>query len=212
MVRFRSIVLFVFLGSLWLLPLPARAQQPAPSSSEDTSGHDVAKFLGGAAVGLAAHESGHLFFDVLLDAHPHLKGVRFAGVPFFAIAHRPDLSPRREFTVSSAGFWVQHVTNELLLTRQADVRSQHAPFKKGMLAFNVLTSMAYSGAAFGRVGPYERDTRAMSDALNIDERWIGVMILTPAVLDTYRYFHPHANWAVWGSRAAKIGTALLVIK
>ena len=172
----------------------------------------MATFLGGAAVGLAAHESGHIVFDVLFDAHPRLTGVHFAGIPFFAIAHRPDLSPRREFTVSSGGSWVQHATSELLLTHQPDVRSHHAPFTKGLLAFNVLASVAYSGAALGRVGPYERDTRAMSDAVNIDERWIGAMILAPAVLDAYRYFRPQTNWAVWGSRGVKVGMVLLVLK
>lgn len=196
---------------MFFAALPAHAQQPVPLS-QDSLAHEVAKFLGGAAVGLAAHESGHVFVNVLFDAHPHLKGVHFAGIPFFAIAHRPDLSHRREFTVSSAGFWVQHATSELLLTRQPDVRSQHAPFKKGILAFNVLASVAYSGAAFGRVGPYESDTRAMSDAVSLDERWIGAMVLAPAVLDTYRYFRPHTTWAVWGSRAAKVGMVLLVLK
>ena len=198
---------------VFVLPLPTSAQQTtAPASSSDGSAEQMVKFLGGAAVGLGAHESGHLVFDFLLDARPWLKGVRFAGIPFFAVAHRPDLSPRREFTVSAAGFWVQHVSSELLLTHDPDLRSTQAPFKKGMLAFNVLTSVAYSGAAFGRAGPYERDTRAMGHALDIDESWIGAMLLVPAALDTYRYFHPQTHWAAWVSRGAKAGMIVLVIR
>ena len=73
-------------------------------------------------------------------------------------------------------------------------------------------TVGYSAAAMARVGPYERDTRAMSETLKIDERWIGVMILAPAVLDAYRYFHPTADWAVWGSRTVKVGMAVLVIE
>ena len=81
-----------------------------------------------------------------------------------------------------------------------------------MFAFNVLTSMAYSGAAFARTGPYERDTRGMADASGIDERWIGAMILAPAVLDTWRYFQPKSKWLPWVSRGAKVGLVVLVFK
>ncbi len=38
------------------------------------------------------------------------------------------------------------------------------------------------------------------------------MILAPAVLDAWRYFRPEAKWAVWASRAAKVGMVLLVVK
>ena len=42
---------------------------------------------------------------------------------------------------------------------------EHAPFAKGVLAFNVAASAAYAGAAFARTGPYERDTRGMASQL-----------------------------------------------
>jgi hypothetical protein len=168
--------------------------------------------LGGAATALGLHEGSHLVFDVIFDAKPRLKKVDFHGIPFFAIAHRPDLSPRREFTVSSAGFWSQHAVSEWLLTRRPELRHERAPFAKGMLLFNVATSAAYSGAAFARTGPPERDTRAMADALDMDERWIGLMVLAPAALDGYRYFNPGSDWATWLSRAVKVGMVLLVIK
>lgn len=196
-----------------LLPAPARAQQPAAAAApQEDNERRVIRFLGGAATGLAAHEAGHLLFGVIFDAKPGLKGVRFGGVPFFAITHRSDLTPRKEFTVSSAGFWVQHATSELLLSQGRALRKEQAPFKEGLLAFNVLTSVGYSAVALARVGPYERDTRAMSQTLKIDERWIGVMLLAPAVLDAYRYFHPKAEWAVWGSRTVKLGMVVLVAK
>ena len=70
--------------------------------------------------------------------------------------------PAREFVISSAGFWAQHAVSEYLLTRQPALRDEHAPVLKGILAFNVLTSVAYSGAAFARTGPNERDTRGMA--------------------------------------------------
>lgn len=169
-------------------------------------------FLGGAAVALAAHETGHLLFDVLFDADPRLTRVDFHGIPFFALTHRPGLSAKRAFTIASAGFWVQHASNESLLTRRPRLRHERAPFLKGLFAFNVLASVAYSGAAFARTGPFERDTRAMATALRADERWIGALILAPAVLDAWRYADPGAKAPVWISRAVKAGAVVLVLR
>ena len=162
--------------------------------------------------GAWAHEGGHLVFDLIFDADPGIEKVDFHGIPFFAITHRSDLSPRQELVISSAGFWVQHAGSEWLLTRRPGLRRERAPFAKGVLAFNVLASVAYAGAAFARTGPVERDTRGIASSAEIDERWVGAMVLAPAVLDAWRYFRPEAKWAVWASRAAKVGMVLLVVK
>jgi hypothetical protein len=169
------------------------------------------KFLAGSALALALHEGGHLLLDGLFDAQPRIKRVSFGPFPFFAIAHR-DLSPRREFAVSSAGFWVQNATNEWLLTARPEVRRERAPLAKGMLAFNVLMSVGYGGVAMAKAGPPERDTRGMAASARIDERTIGLLVLAPAILDAYRYFRPEARWAAWTSRAAKGGAVLLVMR
>jgi hypothetical protein len=81
-----------------------------------------------------------------------------------------------------------------------------------LLTFHVVTSLMYAGAAFGKIGPVERDTRGMAFSRRIDERWIGVMVLAPALLDTYRYFNPDARWAAWASRGAKMGSVALTLK
>jgi hypothetical protein len=188
------------------------AAQSAPSSPAPSRVQSAGLFLGGAAVAFSAHESGHLVFDLLFDADPGIKKVDFHGFPFFAITHRSGLSPNREFTISSAGFWVQHGTNEWLLTRRPNLRRERAPFAKGVVAFNVLTSMAYAGAALARTGPFERDTRGIASSVPMDERWVGAMLLLPAAFDTCRYFAPDQKWAVWASRAAKVGMVLLVVK
>ena len=171
----------------------------------------VGKFLAGAMVGLAAHESGHLLFDGIFGADPGVKRVDFYGIPFFAITHR-DVSRRKEFVISSAGFWVQHATSEWILTRRPRIRGEHAPFLKGVLAFNVGASTAYSIAAFAKIGPPERDTRGMAVGARLDEGWIGAIVLAPAVLDAWRYLNPDARWAVWVSRAVKVGGVLLVFR
>jgi hypothetical protein len=162
-------------------------------------------------VGLVAHEGGHLLFDVIFDTDPGIKRVEFGGIPFFAITHT-QVSRRREFVISAAGFWVQEATNEWLLTTRPRLRWEHAPFAKGVFAFNVGASAMYAVAAFGRWGPGERDTRGMAVGARLDEPWIGAVVLAPAVLDTWRYFDPDARLPVWLSRAAKVVTVLLVLR
>jgi hypothetical protein len=190
------------------------AQTPEPAQHQDTAstGKRVASFLAGGALGLATHESGHVIADLAFGEKPGLRKVDFHGIPFFAITHSSGLPRHREFTISSAGFWVQHAENEWMLTRRRAFRQEHAPLAKGVFAFNLLASVAYAGAAFAKTGPQERDTRGMADASRLDERWIGVMLLAPAVLDAWRYFHPDAKWAGWTSRGVKVGMVVLVAR
>lgn len=184
---------------------PAFAQQQSIATK-------FGRVLLGGVAGLALHESGHLVADWAFEEKVVVKKVGYKGIPFFALSHAPDLSPRREFTVSSAGFWSQFLYSEQILTHHPDLRHEQSPLRKGVLTFHVVTSLIYSGAAFGRTGPVERDTRGMADALHINERWLGALLLAPALLDTYRYFHPDARWAAWTSRGVKMGSVALVLK
>src|SRR6187200_325784 len=118
--------------ALMLAHTPVAAQS-GPSSPAPSRVQRAGLFLGGAAVAFGAHESGHLVFNLLFDADPGIGKVDFHGFPFFAITHRSGLSPKREFTISSAGFWVQHGGSEWLLTRRPNLRREHAPFAKGIL-------------------------------------------------------------------------------
>ncbi len=196
-----------------LLPLGAAGQErESAETSEGSRASSTIRFLAGAAAAFGAHEAGHLTSDVLFDADPRLKRVDFHGIPFFAITHRADVTPRQRFVIASSGFWVQHAGSEIILSRRPNLRHERGAFRKGILAFNVLTSAAYAGAAFARTGPDERDTRGMAEGAGVDERWIGAMILAPAVLDTIRYLDPDAKGAVWASRAAKLGLVLLVLR
>jgi hypothetical protein len=210
------VVSTVLLAVAFVLAIPSGAAADEPPLQQKPSSvkraASVPVFLGGAAVALGAHEGGHLLFDGIFGAHPRLEKVSFHGIPFFAITHDASLSRRKEFTIDSAGFWVQQTTNELLLSRQPRLRQTAGPFLKGMFAFNVLASVAYSGAAFARTGPVERDTRGMADALRWKEPVIGALILAPAILDAIRYYHPDAAWAKWSSRGAKAGMFVLVIR
>jgi hypothetical protein len=186
---------------------------PASAQSEEPSGAaSFGKLLLGGVAGLALHETGHLIADWAFEEKVVVKKVGWKGVPFFALSHAPDLSPRREYTVSSAGFWSQFLYSEQILTHHPELRHEQSPFRKGLLTFHVVTSLVYAGAAFGKTGPPERDTRGMAESIHINERWIGALILAPALLDTYRYFHPDARWASWTSRGVKMGSVALVLK
>ena len=191
------------------LALLLSAAVPATTTAQSLS--DAVKFLAGGAGGLALHEAAHVVADVAFAASPGVKKVTFGPIPFFAITHEP-VSSGREFVISSAGFWMQHGINELVLTGRPALRHQHAPVLKGVVAFNVLTSVAYSIAAFTTAGPDERDTRGMAVSARVSEPVIGAVILAPAALDAARYFGRQNRWVVWGSRAAKIGGVLLVAR
>jgi hypothetical protein len=187
------------------------AASPVAAQTQSAAERFGKVLLGGAA-GLAIHESGHLVANWAFDEKVVVKKVNFKGIPFFALSHAPDLSPRREYVVSSAGFWAQYLYSEQILTHHPRLREQDSPLRKGLLTFHVLTSLVYSGAALARTGPVERDTRGMASSRRVNERWIGLMVLAPALLDTYRYFNPDARWAVWASRGTKMGSVALVLR
>jgi hypothetical protein len=184
---------------------PAFAQQ-------DSTASRFGKVLLGGAAGLGLHEAGHLVANWAFEEKVVVKKVDYKGIPFFALSHAPDLSPRREYVVSSAGLWTQYLYSEHILTHHPNLKEEESPFRKGLLSFHVVTSLVYAGAALGRTGPIERDTRGMAASRRIDERWIGVMVLAPALLDVYRYFNADARWAAWASRGVKMGSVVLVLK
>ena len=188
-----------------LLASPALAQEESGASK-------FGKVLLGGAAGLGLHEAGHLVANWAFEEKVEIRKVDYKGIPFFALSHAPDLSPRREYVVSSAGFWAQYLYSEQILTHHPSLKDEQSPFRKGMLTFHVVTSLVYAGAAFGKTGPIERDTRGMAASRRIDERWIGALVLAPALLDVYRYFNPGARWATWTSRGVKMGSVALVIK
>lgn len=201
---------------LLVWPAAARAQAAEPADARDAdkphAAITFARFLAGGALGLGAHEGGHLLFNLILDGDPELRRVEFHGIPFFAITPTADLSPREAFVVASAGFWVQHAGSEWILSKRSGLRHERAPVVKGVLAFNILASAAYGAAALARTGPDERDTRGMAISANIDERVVGALVLAPAVLDAWRYYRGDVAWIRWASRAVKIGLVLLTFR
>jgi hypothetical protein len=204
------------LAAMLLCPRHAAAQTPVdepPAEAGPLTRSDVAMFLAGAGLGLAVHESAHLALDEIFHAQPRVLSIHFGPIPFFAISPQRSLSPRQLFTVASAGLWTQDLTSEWLLQpHHADLRRAHAPFAKGMLAFDVLTSVGYAAVAFAEAGPAQRDTRGMALGLGVSERTVGLLVLSPAAIDVYRYFHPQSTWAKWATRILEAGSIVLIIK
>lgn len=197
MLRTRRSPLIVVLAVLCLVVIPAHVfgQEPVAQAaeappSEESRKAAFAKFIAGGAVGTAFHEAGHLA----------------------AGWDRYDVSRRHAIAVRSAGFWAQYLASEIVFIRHPDLRSERAPFRKGMLASHLAISAGYAVLAFARTGPYGRDTFEMAQATRIDERWIGALVLTPAVLDGIRYLKPEARWAAWLSRGVKLGSVALVLR
>lgn len=191
---------------------PAAPPDPARTDSLATRTKTTFIVLAGGVVGLALHESGHVVTAMALGARPSVDGIRYGPIPFFTIRHA-TVSRRGEFVITSAGFWVQHATSEWLLTTRPNLRSERAPFAKGVFAFNLATAAVYSVAAFGRFGPPERDTLGMATSLGRDgigEPWVGALVLAPAALDGYRYLRPDSRWAKWTSRGIKLAGVALV--
>lgn len=187
-------------------------QTPAAGSRADDPPSGGWGVVGGVLLAFGAHEVGHVAFNVVFDADPGVKRITVEGLPFFAITHANPLSRRREYAVAAAGLWVQHALDEWVLSRYPGVRRTRAPVKKGILAFDAVASALYAGAALARRGPPERDTRAMAAALDLDERWVGVLVALPLALDVVRYLDPGARWAAWSSRGVKAGLVLLVLR
>jgi hypothetical protein len=204
-----------FLMALPFVTMPANSEAQTPSSTTTKSRvMRTVRLLAGGAAGLVVHESGHVVSSAVFGAHPSVKPLRYGPIPFFRIDHQP-VSRRREFVISSAGFWVQHLDSEWILSARPQLRHEESAFLKGILAFDLATSAVYSVAAFGRFGAPERDTLGMAESLGKDgvpEPVVGVLIIGPAVLDGWRYLHPEATWAKWTSRAIKVGLVVLTIR
>ncbi len=190
------------------------------------NGRTFGKFVAGALTGFFAHEGGHLLANLFQGNVPRLQGLWGLGfIPFFTIAPRIGCydgtcykndgsefwaGPRGKFGITSAGFNVQHITDEIMLSRNPRLRYQVAPFQKGLLAFNTLLSIAYAATAITRIENAEGDLSSSAKLIGIPREVYATMLLIPAGLDLYRYFVPDSRWAPWVSRTGKLAVFGLV--
>jgi hypothetical protein len=176
-------------------------------------------FFLGVLTGLVGHETGHYLANLLVGSTPRAESVHYGSIPFFTWEPDHLLTDREHCLTASAGFNAQNLVNEFLLGTHG-VRARTHPnlkdsddaYLKGMLAFNYWLTVGYAANAFLRGGPPRRDTKGMADALRLPESVVGALILTPALLDAYRYNHPEARWPRRTSRATKILLLVLALR
>lgn len=203
-------------------PLSTAALPPSPEPAPEPGirWKSAAAFAGGAATAFAAHESCHLFANLAFGNTPHLESVSFLGfVPFFSIASGVSCvggrctnrdgqpfgaGPRGLFTILSAGLQCQHLEDEVILTHEPSLRFVEAPFRKGMLAFNTLTSMGYVLANWLSVEPPAGDLSSIYRNTAAPRTFMNVMLLGVVALDLARYFYPDVAWLPWASRISKL--------
>ena len=209
----------------WPRGLGALQDRVEPPLSSITA-QEVALFAAGAATGFAAHESCHLLTNLLLGGTPRLERVTFLGfIPFFAIS--PGLScssgrctrfgepfgagTRGVYAIVSAGFQCQHIEDEVILTDAPKLREQEAPFRKGMLAFNTLTSVGYVLANWLALEPPQGDIATVTRLTPAPRGVVTGLLLATASLDLARYFAPDEKWLAWVSRVTKVAMGGLVL-
>jgi len=172
-------------------------------------GHD---FWGGAGAAFLGHETGHLLTNLLVGSTPRIQSVHYGFLPFFTWEPDHKLCDRNHYLTASGGFNAQHLFDEWILTHHPHLKDENNPYFKGMLTFSYWLSIGYGLNAFTGNGPDKRDTKGMAEAARISEGLIGVLVLTPALLDAYRYNHPDARWARNASRAVKLLTIGLAVR
>ena len=126
---------------------PLLAHCAAPVLAQEESGASTfGKVLLGGVAGFGLHEGGHLVANWAFEEKVRIKKVDYKGIPFFALSHAPDLSPRREYVVSSAGFWAQYLYSEQILTHHPESEERAEPVPQGDAHF----SRRHIACVFGR--------------------------------------------------------------
>jgi hypothetical protein len=165
---------------------------------------DYAWFALGAASAFVAHESGHMFMDLVFGKTIKLVPVSLGPIPFFAIQPCCHLNSREEYLIGSAGFRVGDVSSELILQIAPRLRSHRHAFLKGVLMFDILLALGYAVTGLAGIGPPQSDVSTMARGLGVPSWQVGLMLAAPATVDLYRYFVPRSKWAPWTSISGKM--------
>ncbi|MET0343289.1 MAG: hypothetical protein ABW252_19930 [Polyangiales bacterium] len=173
----------------------------------------------GALTAFLAHETGHVFANLMMGNNPQFEGTMvFGAIPFVVVSPGIDCDPtpctdrggerfragrRGNYFIVTAGFHVQHLLDEVLLSREPSLKSRYAPFQKGMLLFNLFLSCLYAGGAYTGLEDPHGDLVNAAETSRFREAWLASLLLVPVAMDTYRFFVPSSRWSPWVSRGAK---------
>jgi hypothetical protein len=180
---------------------------PAPALAREANFRrftDYLWFALGAGIGLALHEGAHLLVDVATDAKPEIMPVSLGPFPFFAIGPTNIQTQQQRYAIAMAGFVMQDLYSETILQLDPRLREHDRPLLKGMLALHTLLTTGYAITGFAGVGPLQSDVNTLARALAIPPWAVGLLLISPALCDTYRYFVPGSRWAPWVSITGKL--------
>jgi hypothetical protein len=210
-----------------LPPSAIAAEAERATISDIRSVRTAGIWLAGVATGFFAHEAGHVLTNLLQGNVPHIQGVLgFGFIPFFTVAPRVTCYESHctkhdgsafhtgvpgKVAITSAGFNVQQVTDEFVLSFEPRLRYRVAPYRKGLLAFNTLLSVGYAISAMTRIENREGDVTATAQLMGVPREVYAGALLVIAGLDLYRYFGPDSRWAPWVSRGAKVAFIGVVV-
>jgi hypothetical protein len=226
-------------AAAWLVASPGRATDPSTPLDLAAPGPDTLPELTGvtaASVALTAagfvtafvvHEACHGVANLAMANVPTLEPVRFLGfLPFFAVS--PNVrchdgtcvrrngepfqpGPTGYAFIVSSGILCQELTDEIILTEHPRIRQETEPFLKGMLLFNVATSLAYGIANLAQIEPPQGDLNGLDAVSRVPHGVFAAIVLGTAAIDVARYFLPDAGWLPWVSRGSKAVTVGLVV-
>jgi hypothetical protein len=177
-------------------------------------------FAGGALSGLALHEMGHVTANLAYRNVPGVQGIVVSGfIPWFVIDARLSLSRgvyyerngsvfvgggRAYYVINTAGFMVQNVGSEILLSSRPQLLHEHAPYAKGLLWMNMLLSLGYATASLLGVEDPHGDIYGGARHSGYPSPLIAGVVFSNGSLDLLRYLFPDNTWLPWLSRASKV--------
>ncbi|HEY8091403.1 MAG TPA: hypothetical protein VIF09_26245 [Polyangiaceae bacterium] len=214
---------------------PSKPPVTAPTSRQrDLFGvHSAPTFLlfaAGAISAVTFHELGHAVTELAYGDPPTLTPVTYRKVfPWFVVD--PRLTKRNGtyyrsngavfaggargyYVINMAGFMVQNIGSEIILTDKPHLVYEAEPFRKGLVWMNVALSVGYATASLLGVEDPHGDIYGASRETNIRHEVIAGVVLSNGVLDLLRYLLPDVTWPSadpgstplllpWASRASK---------
>ena len=100
-----------------------------------------------------------------------------------------------------SGIFTMNITNEVLLTRHPDLIDRDRPFQKGMFFSNIFIPLFYT---FKGYDDPNSDLLLVQRSTGLDRWQVNAMVIVPAALDVYRYYHPEKKKLRRISRIAKL--------
>ncbi len=213
-------------------PLPTPLFVPPPSLPPARKGGvmdidslpNFGLFAAGAISALTLHETGHLITNLAFGNVPGFTPILYAKfIPFFVIdphLHACGNQPQQYcktdgsrfgagrdgyYVINMAGFQMQNIGSELLLSIWPDLYHQHAPYRKGMLAMDIFLSIGYGSFSLLGIEDPHGDLSGANQRDLYPKVLLASAVILPAAVDLYRYFFPESKWAPWVSRTAKAG-------